>query len=303
MPTQHRPLRSLVPYLTREKGSRYTVAGAEEIVGYGPDAIWMDLDEDFTHHARVEAAREEIAEVVRTLGGRGVAVLVRIHEASDPEAQRKDLEALVCPELYGILTPKTHPGTITEVAAMLDEVERAKGVEPGHTVIFPLLEDALAVEKSYDIAIESDRIAHMGWCISKDGDPSRDIGFRWSPSGEETRYMRSRTLMAARAAGVPHPMSGGWINEDLEGLRRFAKGERDLGYMGMHCYGIPEFIAAVNEVFTPTQQEIESWQEIVALEEEADREGWRRRYTTAQFAKAQLEYAAKLGLVKEGAPA
>lgn len=294
MPTEHRALRTLVPYLTREEGAQYNLADAVEIVDYGADALWMDL-EDFTHPSRVDEARESIGEIVRKLGGEH-AVMVRVHEGTDPELQRTDLDALVCQELYGILVPKTQPGQVTRLSAVLDEVEEARGLERGHTRLFPLLEDGLAIEKSYEIGLESSRIAHMGWCTSREGDPSRAIGFRWTPSGDETLYMRSRTLIAARAAGVPHPMSGGWINEDIDGLRRFATRERDLGYLGMACYADPAFIAAVNEIFTPTAEEVQRWQQIVSDEDDADRRGWRHRYTAAEYARSMLGHAERLGV-------
>jgi citrate lyase subunit beta/citryl-CoA lyase len=67
---------------------------------------------------------------------------------------------------------------------------------------------------------------------------------------------------------VPYPMSGGWFDiHDLEGLRALAVQLRQLGYTGMHLIH-PSHVPVVNEVFSPTPEDVKQWQGLVAAMEE-----------------------------------
>ena len=109
----------------------------------------------------------------------------------------------------------------------------------------------------------SDRIAHMGGSGGKGGDTARSIGYQWTPEGMETLFIRSKVLVDSRAAGVQFPVSGGWFDiRDLDGLRTYAGELKRLGYNGMsliHPYHVP----VVNEVFTPSAEEIAEWRGLV----------------------------------------
>ena len=79
----------------------------------------------------------------------------------------------------------------------------------------------------------------------------------------ETLFIRSKVLLDSRAAGIPYPMTGLWQDiDDHEGLLGFARHSKDLGYSGMSVIH-PSHVSLVNEVFSPTQEEIEEWKGIV----------------------------------------
>ena len=70
----------------------------------------------------------------------------------------------------------------------------------------------------------------MGASGGKGGDTARSIGFQWTPEGMETLFFRSKVLVDVRAAGIPYPMSGGWMDiHDLGGLRKSAQQAKQLG--------------------------------------------------------------------------
>lgn len=74
--------------------------------------------------------------------------------------------------------------------------------------------------------------------------------------GHRYHYAMARIAVAARAAGIV-PLDGPLADfRDTEGLRRMCRIARSLGYDGKWCIH-PNQIAVVNEVFSPTQQEIE----------------------------------------------
>jgi citrate lyase subunit beta/citryl-CoA lyase len=80
-------------------------------------------------------------------------------------------------------------------------------------------------------------------------------------------------LLEARAAGVTYPLMASWFDFlDLEGLRADARLNRQLGYSGQVVIH-PTHVPIVNEVFTPTPEEIAYYQGLLAAMEEAERQG------------------------------
>ena len=112
----------------------------------------------------------------------------------------------------------------------------------------------------------SPRVSHMGGALSRFGDIHQALGYRWTAEGEETLFLRSKVLVDAKAAGIRYPISGMWGGalDDLDGLRAFATGLRNLGYYGM-MLGSAEHVPLVHEVFTPTAEEIAYWRELDEL--------------------------------------
>ena len=85
--------------------------------------------------------------------------------------------------------------------------------------------------------------------------------------------MKSKVLIDARSAGVPYPMSGGWMDiHNLDGLRALAVQLKQLGYTGMHLIH-PSHVPVVNEVFSPSPEEVKHWQGLVAAMEEMRKTG------------------------------
>src|SRR3546814_11447446 len=65
------------------------------------------------------------------------------------------------------------------------------------------------------------------------------------------------------------PVCSNWnALDDLEGLENFLIQNRHIGYFGSLCSPEPTYIDIVNRVFTPSQEEIDLWGEIVSLQEE-----------------------------------
>ena len=147
----------------------------------------------------------------------------------------RDLSAVLCEGLSGVLLPKvTGPADVIALDALLTCLETERGRVRGSTLIYPILETAEAIRRAYKIAKASKRVAYMGGAVS-DGDIQQNLGYRWTPEGRESLFIRSKVSVDARAAGVRYPISGMWAGrlDDLDGLRRFANELRDIGYYGM----------------------------------------------------------------------
>jgi len=236
------------------------------------DALVIDLESAIPRR-EAEAARASCAELLGEPGPGRPACMVRVSEAGSAE-QERDLAAVVGPGLHGVMLPQVR-GVEDVVAtdAALGRAERAAGLSPGQTLLMPLVETAQAVRGAYEIARASARVAYMGGATSRGGDLTRSLGYRWTPEGRETLFLRSKVLVDVRAAGVANPISGLWgAVEDLEGLRVFAQQSRDLGYEGLMVIH-PSHLASVNEIFSPSEAEIGEWQRIIETLQAAQEQG------------------------------
>jgi citrate lyase subunit beta/citryl-CoA lyase len=205
----------------------------------------------------------------------GPAVFVRVNDShANHELLLGDLDAVVGPGLAGVLLPQVRG--VEEVVRLHDALtalEAARGMPTGSVALMPLMETPQALYAAYQIATCVPRIAYMGAGISRRGDIARTMGYRWTPEGLETLYFRSKVLLEVRAAGVPNPLSGMWGDvADLAGLRRLADQTRDIGYEGMMVIH-PTHVPIVNEVFSPSADDVERWREILAAMTEAIGEG------------------------------
>ena len=265
MPIDPKPLRSslFIP------GNRQR--WLDRVPSIEADGFIFDLEDSVP-----EAERGEARKLVRTAIGQhgaGHVLFVRINAPDTPHLL-DDLEAVVCPGLYGVLVPKTRgPEDVVVVDAILGWLEHRAGMPAGSVIINPLLETAEGIRQAYAVAKASPRVAHMGASAAPGGDAAQAIGFTWTAEGAESLYLRSKILLDARAAGVAYPMTGLWTDiHDLDGLRGFAQRARQLGYTGMKAIH-PLHLPVINEVFSLSPEEVAYWEGLVTAMEEAERQG------------------------------
>ena len=219
-------------YVPGDRQSRFAAA-----LTSGADIVVVDL-EDAVLPGRKDAAREA---AVTLLGSDpAVPVHVSVNAGSSPW-QDGDLLALAgAPGLGDVRVAKV------ESAAELDAVaERLPGVR-----LHALIESALGVQAMEDIA-RHPRLATLGL---GEADLHSDLGLR----GEEAlAWVRSRLVVACRAAGLPPPMLSVYPDvHDTAGLVGSCRRGRDLGFVGRSVIH-PNQIAAVVDGFRPTAAEVD----------------------------------------------
>jgi citrate lyase subunit beta/citryl-CoA lyase len=280
----------------------------------GADSIVIDLEEPrtpFPESARVSARRSVRALLDRPAAAGEPIVFARVQPPSTGQTL-KDLRAVMGARLTGVLVPKVDgPADIHAIDALLGCMEVDLELASGTTMVYPILETAQALRLAYDIATASPRVGYMGGAVSRFGDIHQALGYRWTASGHETLFLRSKVLLDARAAGIRYPISGMWggRRDDETGLRTWCTELRDLGYYGM-MIGDPVHIPIVHEAFSPTAEEIAYWQELDRLARQAERTGERVVYGDVNqgeghvvhiahvgSARRNLEWARGLGLV------
>lgn len=247
---------------------------ADKAVASGTDAVILDL-EDSVPPADKGEARKAVRDTVTRLDKEDIGSDVWVRPNSlDTGLMGADLEHVVVPGLAGLFLPKVFTATdIVRIDAVVSHLEQREGLEPGSVGLIVSFETATAMAHCEEIAAASLRVASLLGATGPNADVGRELGFEFTPEGLETLYLRSRIILAARAAGLHHPVCGVWQDiADLDGFRRFAEDNRRLGYRGIVVIH-PSHVAVANEVFTPSPETVEFYRRMIAAFREAEASG------------------------------
>jgi len=230
---------------------------AAKAVAAGTDAIILDLEDSVPQDMKAEA-RHMVAETIRDLAKNhpDVGVYVRLN-ALETGMMGDDLEAVAIEGCHGFLPPKTYGARDVICAdALVSHFERRNGVTQGSLEFVLSLETAQAYADCENMITASPRCATLFAGTARDADVSRSVGFEFTPDGLETLYLRSRAVLAVRAAGKDFPLVGLWQDlKDIDGAWKFARDNKKLGFRGLVAIH-PSHVPIANEVFQPTAQEV-----------------------------------------------
>jgi citrate lyase subunit beta/citryl-CoA lyase len=261
-----RPMRSLmfVP-AHRER----MVARALGLAEFGPSALdvaILDL-EDGVPSASKDDARRAIADVLARSSQGGPLRFARIQRVLS-DAGEADLDAVVRSGLDGIVAPKVRRAEeMAWLADALETRERRMTIAPGAIRIVASIESAAALVDAPRIAAASERV--IGLAFGSE-DFALDLGLPTKREGEaaEMLYARSATVVAAASAGK-FAFDGIWPDiDDAAGLRADSLRARRLGFAGKTLIH-PGQIAVVNEVFSPSDAEVDEARRVVRAFDEA----------------------------------
>lgn len=233
----------------------------DKAVASGADAITLDLEDSVPGELKAQA-REQVAASIRRLHDEkvNVGVLVRVNGLSTGQTGF-DLEAVVGPGLDAVFAPKVESALDAQrFETLIDYFEARNGAE-GVELVVPM-ETAKALIHTEEIAASTPRMGCVLGSTAEHADVAREVGYEWTPEGLETLAMRSRVLLACRAADV-HAMTGLWERiKDLDGLRTFAQQGRQLGFRGQIAIH-PSHVAVINEVYGPDPVQREFFEGLV----------------------------------------
>ena len=234
---------------------------------YGPDSIMLDL-EDSVSMAEKDTARLLVHNALKSIDYGDTEMGVRINPLNTPYG-KKDIEAVVKAGVHVIRMPKTETAEeVREVEREIERVEKELGCV-GRTQIMAAIESALGVVNAYDIATASPRM--MGIALGAE-DYCANLKTQRSKDGDELRLARETIVVAARAAGID-ALDTVYSNlNDMETFRREVEFIKTLGFDGKSIIN-PRQIEVVNEVFTPTQKDIDKARTIIAAIKEAEKKG------------------------------
>jgi citrate lyase subunit beta/citryl-CoA lyase len=235
----------------------------------GADAILLDL-EDAVPPAEKENARKLIKDSISLAARGGAEVGVRINK--DPSWLPLDVEASVYPGLDGITLPKTESAEeVRNLEALVENLERQRGIKPGHIKFSILIESPRGLLKAQEIAIASPRIESMTVGME---DYCLELGVEPSPDGLEIFYPVSWVVTVCKAAGIrPMGLLGSIaVFRDLQGFEQAAARARQVGCEGASCIH-PDQVPVLNQVFSPPPEKVEYARRAVEAFEEGVRRG------------------------------
>jgi len=242
------------------------------------DALVLDL-EDSVPSSEKASARAQVRDWLMVMaqgrmgkggGLKGRKVFVRINSLASGLA-REDLESVITQGINGISQPKpASEHDVTEVAEIIELLEKERGIEAGHVKLLPWVETARGLIHAYDIASASPRVVGISFGAE---DFTLDTGIVRTEEGSELLYPRTMVVVAAKAADV-FAVDTPYNNfRDEEGLIREARLARRLGFDGK-CLIHPSQIEPVNRIFRPSPEEVEHASRVVAAFEAAVAQGF-----------------------------
>ena len=228
----------------------------------GADALILDLED-----AVDAAARPRARELAHDFTADADNTWVRINPLDSSDAVL-DLEAVMPAAPAGIVLPKPPSADAAmRLASMLDGLEDQHGIAQGSTRILPLCTEHPRALFTLDGYIGSTtRLAGLSWgaedlAAAVGASANRDAAGRWLPTFE---MARSLCLVAAAAAHVPAYDTVYTDFRNEAGLTEYATSARRDGFAGMLAIH-PAQVAVINAAFTPSAEEIERAERIVAL--------------------------------------
>jgi citrate lyase subunit beta / citryl-CoA lyase len=230
----------------------------EKAIQSGADAVIVDL-EDSVAAAEKEGARRGVA----ALPDSSVPLFVRTNGPDTPMFW-DDVVACGAAGVAGVVIPKAEqPAMLSAVDGALLALEKTHGHDPGSIAVIPLIESAAGVRNTYEMMGAAGRVATVMFGGGEQGDLVADLGVEWTPDGAGLHHARAKVLLDARAAGVDSPLDAVFMDfRDLEALRVEAALVRRLGYTGKVAIH-PAQVAVINDVFTPSQEELAHHRRIV----------------------------------------
>jgi len=233
----------------------------------GSDVCIFDL-EDSVPAGREADARQTVREALKELHGRA-RIWVRVHTASSPQ-MLEDLAAIPLENAEAVVLPKVR--SRQDVVSCRAGILAAKG--PSDLPLVAMVETATGVLNAVEIARAPEVL-----CLAFGRfDLSADLGVDPDGGSPALAAARAAVVLASTAADLHPPIDSPWLKiHDLDGLRAAAQRSRGDGFGGMQVIH-PAHVDSVNELFSPTSEELAWAQGILASAGEAASSG-RGAYT------------------------
>ena len=218
----------------------------------GADIVCLELEDGIAPSDKDEARANALAIFAEKQANDDVERMVRINCLRD---------GFGIADMQAILETSTPPPSL-----MLPKVRTPDEVaiidtlltEKGHlTRLNAIIETNQGLEAAYEIAHSSSRIDSLLF-----GGVDMAAELRCTNSWENLLYARSRVVHAAASAGIDAIDVPYLDLDDMDGMVMAAQQANDLGFTGKGAIH-PKQIATLNDVFTPSEAEIDKARRIV----------------------------------------
>jgi malyl-CoA/(S)-citramalyl-CoA lyase len=268
----------------------------EKAATLGADVVFLDL-EDAVAPDDKETARANVIEALGAHDWSATAISVRINGLDTHWCYRDIVDVVEArgAMLDTLLVPKVgSPSDVEFVATLLDQIEQRNGWPAGRIGITILIETARGMANVEAISrARPDRLEAMSFGVADyaasvqarttnigganpdyamltDTDPA--TGERERHWGDQWHFGISRMVAACRAEGL-RPIDGPFGDHgDADGYRAAARRAAALGCEGKWAIH-PSQVELANEVFTPSDLEVDRAERILREMEAAAKEG------------------------------
>ena len=235
---------------------------------YGADSLMLDL-EDAVAENQKDAARFSLYHALKTVEYGDTEVIVRINGLDTPH-WREDVRVCVAAGADGVRIAKCESaGDVIAVEKAVEAAEEEFRKEKGRTLLMAALESPKGILNAQEIAAASGRM--FGIAISG-GDLRRTMQVSPVRGGIELNAARGLVVLAARAAGVQCFDAVFTDLNDEEGFRAEVLLDKQMGFDGKSLVN-PRQIAAVHEIYAPSEKEITAAEKIVRAVRENSAKG------------------------------
>ncbi len=234
------------------------------------DQVMFDLEDGCAVSQKV-AARGTVVEALRALDFGGKIRTFRPNGLRTKFFYRDLIEVVEAAGAFldGVVIPKVDgPEDVLFVDRLLTQIEENVGLPVGRIKIEAMIESADGVLHAEQIAKATPR---MGGLVFGMVDYAGDIGAK--ELGAEQffyyNYAKAKIIVAARAAGITCVDGLTLAFRDLDACRRDAEMGARMGFEGKWAIH-PSQVPVINEVFTPTPDEIAHAQQVLTAYQQAD---------------------------------
>jgi citrate lyase subunit beta / citryl-CoA lyase len=237
-------------------------AALQRATSCGADVLIQEL-EDFTPPALRADARALAVETYAAWRAAGAIVAVRVNPLE--QDGMADLAAVMRGRPDIVALPKVaEPAQIVRLDEAVTRFERDYGIPEGTTALLPNIEYARGLVQLGMIASASRRTVA---CLLAAEDLAADLSAERAPDGFELFYCRQRFIVECVAAGIV-AIDSPYTWSDLDGVTRDTRWARRLGYSAKSLVD-PAHAQAVNDVLTPSDEELAHARAIVSAFEAA----------------------------------
>ena len=241
------------------------------------DHVFLDLEDAVAPSAKV-GARRQIVEALNTLDFGKTVRCVRINDL-DTHYAYEDIISVVegaGANIDTILVPKVRSACdVRFVDRLLSQIERKLELQR-RIGIEVLIEEAEGMMRVEEIAAASDRLEALvfgmgDYSASQGVDPKAIAGDSGYP-GDIWHYARYKMIIAARTYGLD-AVDGPFVNfKDADWFRVECVRAKQLGAVGKWAIH-PSQVAIAQEVFSPSQQEVDRAYKAVLAYRDAQAQG------------------------------
>ena len=225
----------------------------------GADIVCVELEDGVAPHDKDEAREKTMALFAELQADDGVERIVRIN-CLRSAVGLDDVQAILATDTPppALMLPKV---VSPDEVIWLDDLLTERGHD---TRLHIIIEMNAGLEAVFDIARASSRIDALFF-----GGVDMSADLRCKNAWEPLLYARSRVVHAAASVGIDAIDVPYLDLDDLEGMKAQAQLAKELGFSGKGAVH-PKQISALNEVFTPSPEDVAKAQKILAAFEEAN---------------------------------